>query len=42
MEEMARRTPGAELKVIAGSAHLPNLDNSAAFNAAIAPFLQLG
>jgi 3-oxoadipate enol-lactonase len=42
MEEMARRTPRAELKVIAGSAHLPNLDNSAAFNAAIGPFLKLG
>jgi pimeloyl-ACP methyl ester carboxylesterase len=39
---MARRTPRAELKVIAGSAHLPNLDNSAAFNAAIGPFLKLG
>lgn len=41
MEEMARRTPAAEFKMIVGSAHLPNLDNSAAFNAAIAPFLNL-
>jgi 3-oxoadipate enol-lactonase len=41
MEDMTRRTPAAALKVIAGSAHLPNLDNSAAFNAAIAPFLKL-
>lgn len=39
MDDMARRTPGGELVVIDGSAHLPNVDNSAAFNAAIAPFL---
>jgi 3-oxoadipate enol-lactonase len=42
MDDMARKTPGAELVVIEGSAHLPNLDNSAAFNQAIAPFLRLG
>lgn len=41
MDDMARRTRGAELVVIDGSAHLPNVDNSAAFNAAIAPFLKL-
>jgi 3-oxoadipate enol-lactonase len=41
MDDMARRTPGSELVVIDGSAHLPNVDNSAAFNAAIAPFLKL-
>jgi 3-oxoadipate enol-lactonase len=41
MDDMARRTPAARLAVIDGSAHLPNLDNSAAFNAAIAPFLKL-
>jgi len=41
MNDMARRTPGSELVVIDGSAHLPNVDNSAAFNAAITPFLKL-
>jgi 3-oxoadipate enol-lactonase len=41
MEDMARRTPGATLAVIDGSAHLPNLDNKTAFNAAIASFLGL-
>lgn len=41
MRDMARKTPNAELIVIEGSAHLPNLDNSAAFNRSIAPFLGL-
>lgn len=42
MRDMAGKTPGAEFVVIEGSAHLPNLDNSVAFNKAIAPFLGLG
>jgi 3-oxoadipate enol-lactonase len=41
LEDMARRTPAGRLAVIDASAHLPNVDNSAAFNAAIAPFLKL-
>ena len=42
MRDMAGRTPNAEFMVIEGSAHLPNLDNSFAFNSAIAPFLGRG
>ena len=41
MRAMAEATPGAQFVEIPGSAHLPNLDNAPAFNAAIAPFLGL-
>ena len=41
MRAMAQRVPGADFAVIPQAAHLPNLDNTAAFNAAIAGFLRL-
>lgn len=41
MAAMAEATPGAQFVAIPGGAHLPNLDSTAAFNAAIAPFLEL-
>jgi 3-oxoadipate enol-lactonase len=39
MQDMANAVPGARLAVIPHAAHLPNLDNPAAFNGAIAGFL---
>ena len=41
MRAMAEATPGAQFVEIAGGAHLPNLDHADAFNAAIAPFLEI-
>jgi 3-oxoadipate enol-lactonase len=41
MQDMAARVPGAKLAIIDHAAHLPNVDNAQAFNAAIAPFLGL-
>jgi 3-oxoadipate enol-lactonase len=41
MQDMAARVPGAKLAIIDNAAHLPNVDNAKAFNAAIAPFLGL-
>ena len=41
MRAMAAATPGAQFVEIPGGAHLPNLDNATAFNAAITPFLEL-
>lgn len=41
MRQMAGAVPGAELKVIPGGCHLPNIDSTEAFNRAIAPFLGL-
>lgn len=41
MRAMADRVPGARLAIIPDGAHLPNLDNSAAFNAAVVGFLGL-
>jgi 3-oxoadipate enol-lactonase len=38
-EEMARRIPGARLAVIRGAGHLSNLEQPAAFDAAVLPFL---
>ena len=39
MEKMAGRIPGAEYVCIEGTGHLGNLENPAAFNAAVAGFL---
>lgn len=39
MADMAAATPKAELTVLPGLAHIPNMENPAAFEAAIAPFL---
>lgn len=41
MRAMADATPGARLEVIPEAAHLPNVDATERFNAAIAPFLGL-
>jgi len=41
MREMAERVPDARLEVVAGSGHLPNIDNPAGFEAAVAEFLDL-
>ncbi|MFC7398421.1 3-oxoadipate enol-lactonase [Chelatococcus sp. GCM10030263] len=41
MRAMAAATPGAHLVQIPDAAHLPNVDNSFAFHAAVAPFLGL-
>jgi 3-oxoadipate enol-lactonase len=41
MRRMAEAVPGAKLAVIPDAAHLPNLDNTPAFNEAIAGFLGL-
>lgn len=38
-EAMARGIPGAELVVVPGAGHYPNLEDPAAFNAAVAAFL---
>ncbi|MDE2571702.1 MAG: alpha/beta hydrolase [bacterium] len=38
-EHIAREIPGAELAVIPHAGHLPQLDNPAAFEAALAAFL---
>lgn len=42
MKEMARRTPGAEFRIVPNAAHIANLDNPSGFNAAIAKFLEIG
>jgi 3-oxoadipate enol-lactonase len=42
MQDMARAVRGAGLAVIPHAAHLPNLDDPAAFNEAIAGFLGIG
>ncbi len=39
-ETLAQRIPGARRVVLGGTAHLPNLEAPAAFNAALADFLQ--
>ena len=39
MQQMAEAVPGARLEVIAGAAHLPNVERPAAFNAALASFI---
>lgn len=41
MRRMAEAVPGAKLVIIPDAAHLPNLDNTLAFNEAIAGFLAL-
>ena len=41
MQAMADATPGADYIQIEGAAHIANVDNPAAFNSAIAPFLAL-
>ena len=41
MRRMAEAVPGAKLVIIPEAAHLPNLDNTLAFNEAIAGFLAL-
>lgn len=41
MSAMADAVPGGKLAVIADAAHLPNLDNRAGFEAAVAEFLAL-
>ena len=41
MRRMAEAVPGAKLVIIPDAAHLPNLDNTMAFNEAIAGFLGL-
>jgi 3-oxoadipate enol-lactonase len=41
MQAMAQATPGAEFAIIPDAAHLPNIDNTPAFNAAISGFLGL-
>ena len=38
-EEIVRRTPGARYVLIEGAGHLSNIENPAAFNAALASFL---
>lgn len=42
MEEMAARTPQSDFAVIAGMAHVPNMEAPEAFNAAIAGWLREG
>lgn len=39
MEAMMQATPRAELKVLPGLAHVPNMQDPVAFEAAVAPFL---
>jgi 3-oxoadipate enol-lactonase len=39
MRAMAEATPGGEYRMIPGAAHIVNVDNPTAFDAAIAPFL---
>lgn len=41
MQDMADRTPGAELKILPNAAHLSNIEQSAAFNSAVSDFLSL-
>jgi 3-oxoadipate enol-lactonase len=41
MGAMSAATPGSALAGIPNAAHLPNVDNAAVFNRAIAPFLRL-
>lgn len=41
MRDMADAVPGARLAVVPGSGHLPNIDNAAGFEAAVAGFLSL-
>jgi 3-oxoadipate enol-lactonase len=41
MQQMAERVPGARLAIVHNAAHLPNIDNAAGFDAAVAPFLGL-
>ncbi|WP_159351336.1 alpha/beta fold hydrolase [Roseomonas harenae] len=41
MRDMAEKLPGARLAVVPGSGHLPNIDNPAGFEAAVAGFLGL-
>ena len=41
MRRMAEAVPGAKLVIIPDAAHLPNLDNTAAFNEAVSGFLGL-
>ena len=41
MRRMAEAVPGAKLVIIPDAAHLPNVDNTAAFNAAVSGFLGL-
>jgi len=41
MRRMAEAVPGAKLVIIPDAAHLPSLDNTLAFNEAIAGFLAL-
>ena len=40
MEKMAGRIPGAEYVCMAGTGHLGNLENPAAFNEAVGSFLR--
>ena len=40
MQDMAERTPVSEFAVIAGMAHVPNMEAPDAFNAAITPWLR--
>ncbi|MEZ5649609.1 MAG: 3-oxoadipate enol-lactonase [Burkholderiaceae bacterium] len=42
MQAMADRTPGGRFHMIPNAAHIVNIDNPTAFNAAIAPFLGIG
>jgi 3-oxoadipate enol-lactonase len=39
MQAMAEATPNAGLSVIEGAAHIPNMEDPAAFEAVIAPWL---
>lgn len=41
MRDMAGAVAGARLTVVPGSGHLPNVDNAAGFEAAVAEFLEL-
>jgi 3-oxoadipate enol-lactonase len=42
MEAMAAATPGSRLVVLPGLAHVPNMEDPEAFEAAVAPFLSEG
>jgi len=40
MQRMAAKIPGAKFVVLPGLGHLPNLENAAAFDAAVLAFLR--
>lgn len=39
MKAMAEATPGGRLVILPGLAHIPNMQDPAAFNAAVLPWL---